>query len=882
MKKPAPPFLFLRFFRWYCRPRLVDRIEGDLIELYNERLKESGKHKADWKLMVDVLLLLRPGIVRPFHFQSQTTSGMLQSYFKIGWRHLLRHKGFSFINVGGLGLGMTVAMFIGLWIYDELSFNKRHEHYDTIGKIWQGSIDHQTQMIEGGYALQYPVAATLRNNYGQYFEQVLMAWWITDFTLSVGDRKFARTGEFIEEGGPEMLSLKMLSGTYESLRDPQSIILSKALASAMFGNEDPINKRVRINNNVEATVTGVYEDLPFNSTFREVEFFAPWSLLKSLMTWINNRDGDWENHFVNTYVRLRPNVSVEEVNAAIRDLYSKNIPADFYRTIAEYEPFVQVVPMRTWHLYSQFKDGEPSTGRITYVWLFGIVGAFILLLACINFVNLTTARSERRAREVGVRKTMGSLYRQLVLQFLHESFMVVMLAFVLSLALLGLLRDTFNDIAEKQLSLPLDNIYFWLVALAFVVATSLLAGLYPAFYLSSFNPVKVLKGVTRIGRYAALPRQVLVVLQFTVSVMLVVGTLVVYQQVEHARNRPVGYARDGLLTVPMNDPAYGSKLDVLKTELLNSGAVVEVATSSSSMTHVNNVTGGYNWQGKDPNLDAQFANYEVSPEFGKTIRWELVAGRDFSPDIPADTVSSIIINETAARYMGIENPIGQELIDVDEFGNFQSSGTIIGVVKDLVITSPYEPVLQTIFHYGGNARGMMHLRMNPAMSAGEALPRIRAVFDAVVPSALFDYRFVDEEYALKFRQEERIGKLAGIFTTLAVIISCLGLFGLVSYVAEQRTKEIGIRKVVGASVFAIWKMLSKDFVVLVLIASFIGIPMASYVLSRWLTGFEYRTTISWWIPVVSALCAIVITLITVSARALRAARMNPVQSLRTE
>lgn len=878
----APPSFFLRFFRWFCRPKLADPIEGDLIEEYGKRAKESGKRKADFRFAIDVLMLFRPGIVRPFKYQNQNTSGMFKSYFKIGWRNLLNHKGFSLINVGGLALGMTVAMFIGLWIYDELSFDRNHEHYEKIAKVWKGSTDQESHKVGGGYALQYPVGATLEKNYPQYFEQVLMAWWITDYTLSVDNRKFSRIGEFIEEGGPEMLSLEMLRGSHQSLHDPHSIIISKSLAGAMFGDEDPVNQVLHINNKVEAKVTGVYDDLPFSSTFGEVQFFAPWSLLKLLQTWINNRDDDWDNHFVNTYVRLRPSVTIEEANAGIHDLYVKNVPADFYKTIEDYHPFVRVVPMRTWHLYSEFDNGLPATGRIVFVWLFGIVGAFVLLLACINFVNLSTARSERRAREVGVRKTMGSLNGQLVLQFLSESFMVVVLAFGLSLVLLALFQNGFNQIADKHIRLPFGNPWFWLSAAGFIALTGLMAGLYPAFYLSSFRPARVLKGVIRVGRFAALPRKVLVVIQFTVSVMLIVGTMVVYKQVQFARNRPVGYSRNGLISVPLNDPAYASKLSVLKTELLNSGAVVDVATSSSSLTRINNVTGGYTWQGKDPALDASFVNCEVSPEFGKAIGWEVVAGRDFSPDIAADTVSSIIINETAARYMGMKDPVGQEFVDVDEFGNFKSSGTIVGVVRDIVMGSPYEPVRQTIFHYGSNSRGLMHIRISPAMSAGEALPGIRGIFDATVPSALFNYKFVDEEYANKFGQEERIGKLAGIFASLAILISCLGLFGLISYVAEQRTKEIGIRKVVGASVFTIWKMLSKDFVLLVVIASLIAIPIASYVLSGWLDEFEYRTTLSWWILAGSAFGAVAITLLTVSARAIRAARRNPVESLRTE
>jgi predicted permease len=878
-----PPQFFIRLFRWYCQPRLRDYIEGDLMEVYRERLKRWGKRKADAQFAVDVLLLFRPGIIKPIRgYKNLNTSGMYKSYFKIGWRNLVKYRAFSVINIGGLALGMTVAMFIGLWIYDEVSFNKYHRNYDKIAKVWQGSINQQTQAIEGGYGLQYPVAATLRSSYMQYFEQVLMAWWVTDYTLTVDDKKFARTGEFIEEGGPEMLSLKMLSGSRRSLHDPQSIILSETLAKAMFGQEDPVNKTLRIDNNVEAKVTAVYEDIPSNSSFSEVQFFAPWSLLKTLLPWINNREQDWDNHFVNAYVRLRPKVTVEGANAGIHDLYLKNIPPDFYKTIESYRPFVQVVPMNTWHLYSEFKDGRPATGRVIFVWLFGIVGAFVLLLACINFVNLSTARSERRAREVGVRKTMGSLNGQLVLQFLSESFLVVLLAFALSLVVLTLSADVLSQIADKQIAIPLYNLWFWMFAAGFILFTGFMAGLYPAFYLSSFKPVAVLKGVIRTGQFAALPRKILVVVQFTVSVALIVGTLVVYKQVQFARNRPVGYSRDGLIEIRLNDPAYGEKLDVLKTELLKSGAVSGVATSFSSITSINNITGGYEWQGKDPDLDAEFVNCEVSPEFGKTIGWQVVAGRDFSPDIPADTMSSIILNEAAARYMGMTDPVGQELTDVDESGNVKWSKTIVGVVRDIVMESPYDPVRQTIFHFGDNAKAVMHIHIDPAISAREALPGIKAVFDHVVPSALFDYKFADQEYALKFSQERRIGKLSGVFSALAILISCLGLFGLISYIAEQRTKEIGIRKIVGASALAIWKMLSVDFVALVVVACALAVPLSYYIMDRWLEKYEYHTDISWLVYAGTSVAAVFITLLTVSYQAVKAAMMNPVKSLRSE
>jgi hypothetical protein len=408
------------------------------------------------------------------------------------------------------------------------------------------------------------------------------------------------------------------------------------------------------------------------------------------------------------------------------------------------------------------------------------------------------------------------------------------------------------------------------------------AGLYPAFYLSSFQPVKVLKGTIRAGRTAALPRKVMVVVQFTVSVGLIMGTFVVYEQIQHARNRPIGYDRQSLLTLPLDDPGFAGKGQVLRAELLRSGMVTGVATSSSPLTEVWNVTGGYEWQGKDPNLDASFVRCNVTPEYGKTVGWQVVAGRDFSAALATDTTDALIVNEAAVQYMGLKNPVGQQLTDVDEFGHPKWKKTIIGVVKDIVMESPYEPVQPTIYYYNDNAARLIHLRINPGVSAPAALAGIEAVFKRIVPSALFDYKFVDAEYARKFSQEERIGTLAGLFSLLAIFISCLGLFGLASFVAEQRTKEMGIRKVLGATLYNLWHTQTKEFVVLVGLACGIAIPVSYWLMGGWLAKYAYHTAISPWMLGVPCAGALLLTLLTVSYQALKAALMNPVKSLRNE
>lgn len=880
--KSNAPRLFLRFFRWYCHPKLRDHIEGDLMEAYNEQSKGS-KLRADFNFILDVVLLCRPGIVKPVGgYRNLNHPRMLKSYFKIGWRNLLGNKGYSIINIGGLAIGMTVAMFIGLWIHDELSYNKYHQNYEHIGQIHHGGTDPQTGEIYGGPALPMPVGFTLRDNYSQYFKQVVMAWWPGEYPVLVGDDKFSMTGMFIEAPGLEMFTLKMVKGSYQSLDKQNSVVISQSAGEAFFGKEDPIGKTIRIDNRMEAEVTGVFEDIPRNNHLGGLKFFAPWQLFISYNQWLQNRSGDWDNHMTNTYVQWQPNLSADEVNEGIHNIFSDNVPAEFFQTIKKNKPFVQVVPMSTWHLYSEFENGKPAGGRITFIWLFSIVGAFVLLLACINFINLSTARSEKRAREVGVRKAVGSARQQLVMQFLTESFMVVLIAFAVSVLLLLLFQPSFNLLADKDISLPFREPLFWAIATGFMAFTVILAGTYPAFYLSSFQPVRVLKGVLRPGRFGSLPRKILVVVQFTVSVILIIGTLVVYNQVQYARDRPVGYDRSGLIFMRIGDPAIRTRLHALRTGLLASRVVSDVATSSGPMTFVFNVTGGYDWEGRDKSVDAEFANVQVTHEFGRTIGWEIVAGRDFSREFSTDSAESVIVNEAAVKYMGMKDPIGQKFIDINSEGEITWSKTIIGVVKDIVVGSPYEPVMQTMYWMGDNTNSTLYIRIDPSVSAAVALPAIKKIFENVAPAAMFDYSFVDEVFGTKFSQEERVGKLSAVFSTLAIFISCLGLFGLASFVAEQRTKEIGIRKVMGASISNLWRMLSKDFVLLVIIACFVAIPLGYFLMSMWLEKFEYRTEISWWVFILTCSGAMLVTLLTVSYQSIKAARMDPVKSLRTE
>jgi ABC-type antimicrobial peptide transport system permease subunit len=434
----------------------------------------------------------------------------------------------------------------------------------------------------------------------------------------------------------------------------------------------------------------------------------------------------------------------------------------------------------------------------------------------------------------------------------------------------------FNQVTSKKMSFPVGEIFFWLMSLVFILVTALLAGSYPAFYLSSFQPVKVLKGTFRVGRFASIPRKVLVVLQFSVSVSLIIGTILVYQQIQHTKDRPLGYDNSGIIMVPMNSPDFYGKYDQLRTELKSKGAITEMTESSSPLTQIWSNNGGFKWEGKDPNLDAEFSTIWVTHEYGKTIGWQFTKGRDFSRDFSTDTVA-LVVNEAAVKFMNIKNPVGTIIEDGDK-----KKYSIVGVVKDMLMESPYEPIRQALYFLNYEDVSWMHIKLNPAKPVKASLKEIEAVFKKNIPSAPFDYQFADEAFGEKFQSEERISTLTAFFAALAVFISCLGLFGLASFVAEQRTKEIGIRKVIGASVFNLWKLLSIEFVVLVIVSCVIAIPVAYYYMHGWLQNYKYRTHITWYVFAAAIGGALLITLLTVSFQAIKAALTNPVKSLRTE
>jgi len=786
-------------------------------------------------------------------------------------RYLSKNKVHSFINIAGLSVGMTVAMLIGLWIRDEFNYNRFPAHYDRIAQVYKSQVFNGE--IKTGRAISIPLPQALKERYGEYFRQMCLSSWNWGHILSVGDKKLLQRGNFMEATAPEIFSMNMLRGDRKALTDPNSLILSQTAAKALFGDANPMGQLVKLDNDQSFKVTGVYEDFPHNSDFKGLSFIAPWEYYVNEPKLVKPRSKhDWGDNSFQLYVELADHADLDVVNTKIADVSLKEVDA----FIKQYNPKILLHPMSRWHLYSTFKNGVAVGDRLQYVWLFGIIGVFVLLLACINFMNLTTAKSEKRAKEVGIRKSIGSMRRQLVAQFFTESLFVTGIAYVLAIALVMILLPAFNEVADKQIVLPWNHPLFWLAGLTFTLVTGLIAGSYPAFYLSSFQPVKVLKGSYKAGKFAAMPRKVLVVLQFSVSVTLIIGTIVVFRQIQFARNRPVGYNRDGLITLPTITPAIADHFAAFRHDLLATGKIAEAAFSTSPSTGVNNNTSSIRWTGKDPDMTVEFANIGVSFEYGKAVGWQFTAGRDFNVRMATDS-DGVVINQRAVEYMNMKDPVGQ----VITFGDYPLK--ILGVVKDMVMQNPYEVVMPTVFyirdHFTDN---YVNIRIQPGTAAVAAVQVIEEVCRKYDPESPVNYKFADAEYEEKFRDEIRVGKLAGIFALLAIFISCLGLFGMASFMAEQRTKEIGIRKVLGASVFNLWRMLSGEFIILVMISFLIAMPVAHVWMVGWLQRYTYRAAMPWWAFVVAAGGAMVITLVTVSVQGVRAAMMNPVKSLKTE
>ena len=799
---------------------------------------------------------------------------MLRNYFRVAFRHLRRDLTHSIVNIAGLAVGMALVFLIASWIYNECSYEKYNPNYDRVARVKTTfTVNGQTGP---GTATPLPLADELRSHYGQAFAKLSRSWWVQEKILAYGDKQLKQKGNFMEFQGPQIIGLTMIKGPITALSDPAAVFLSASAANALFGKGDPIGKIVTIDTRMTARVRGVYQDLPDNSQFRDVHFIGAWELFRRTYDFIQGASNNWGWDIEEIYVQLAPNVDVAQLSAQIRNSISDHL--DKKSDAAGYHPQVAIDPISRWHLYSGDTNEANAKGMIQFVWLFATIGAFVLLLACINFMNLSTARSERRAKEVGVRKTIGSGRARLIAQFFGEALLMSSLSFLFALLLVLAARPLFEQLAGKKIGIQWGNGWLWLSAVGFCGLTALLAGSYPAIYLSSFRPVSVLGHAFKAGGRATIFRRTLVVLQFTISVVLVAGTVVVFRQISYAKDRPVGYDRQGLVYFHFKDPADIRELPTLRQALIQTGAVVDAATSSAAPIYYGDLFAGYSWPQKDPSVVGEFATLNVSTGYGKAIGWSLTKGRDFSDESGADSFS-VVVNEAAVKFMGLTNPLG---VRIGYWNGHQY--TIIGVVRDILAESPYEPPMRSVYMPAETNPDdiWFMVRMRPGRSVSDALRQIQATFKSLLPHTLFDYEFVDEEYGKKFVAEQRIGRLAATFSLVALFISGLGIFGMASFMAERRTREIGIRKVLGATVFQLWRLLSREFVMLVTLSFLVAMPAAFYLMHQWLQRYPYHSGIPWWIFAATAGGVLCITLLTVSTQAIRAALANPVTSLRRE
>ena len=790
----------------------------------------------------------------------------------IALRRLRRDKIHSFINITSLAIGLAIVLLIALWVFDECTYDRFNPHYDHVARVMQ--FETVNGRIGETTSLPFPLINELRTTYRSSFKKVVASWWNRHHTLGDDSKKLSFDGRFMDPEGLDLLGFHLLRGQASALKDPSSIVISATVAKTFFGDADPIGKTLHIDNKLTVAVTGVYGDMPGNSHFKGVQFIAPLQLFLHSEAWTKDLHDDWGWDFCEIYVELPDHADIAAISERVRNSTLSHMRDN--PLAASYHSQIFVQPMNRWHLYNTFKDGVNTGGAVEWVWLFGTIGFFVLLLACINFMNLSTARSEKRAREVGVRKAIGSRRTQLILQFYSESMVVAFLAFLLALGLAASALPWFNDIAGKSIPIAWGSPWLWGAGLGFSLLTGLLAGSYPALYLSSFRAISVLKGSFRAGRWALLPRRALVVLQFSVSALLVIGTIVVFRQVQYAKDLPANYDREHLLALPVTVPGFAQKKESLRNELLQTGVVAEAAASSSPTVQIWEGYTGFTWPGKDPSNQADFGTVSVSYEYGSTIGWQIIEGRDYSRVFATDS-SGLIINAAAVNYMGLKDPIGTPVKWGDQTFH------IIGVVKNLIIGSPYEQARPVIYllNYDFN-HNWYFIKLKPGVALADALTPVRKVFQQVLPTAAFDYRLVDEQYSELFAMEQRVGTLAAFFAGFALLISALGIFGMATFTAEQRIREIGVRRVLGASVTSIWRLLTKEFTLLVGLSVLIAVPLGWFAMHRWLQNYTLHTNIVWWIFVVTGAGTLAITLLTVSWTAIRAATTNPVKALRNE
>ena len=790
---------------------------------------------------------------------------MIKNYFKIAWRNLIQNKTFSLINIFGLALGMTCSILIMLWLKDELKRDRFHANDKRLFRVMEN------QYYSGDISTFPSSPGILAENIVKDIPEIEMAsqmLWEEEPLFTVNDKFDKEKGRYVQKDFLRMFSFKLAKGdAATALARPDAVVLSKKLADKYFKDQDPIGKMIKIDSRDNVIVTGVLEEVPELSSLK-------FDFLMSYDLWFKRNDWakEWGNNGPRCYVVLAPNASIDKVNAKIKGyIKTKNKESNVDLFLQNYGES---------YLYSDWKNGKQNGGRIENVKIFSVVAIVILFIACINFMNLATARSLRRAREIGVRKVVGAGKRQLIAQFIGESMFVSLLAILVSLLLVVLILPSFNSFTDKHISINFGDPVFLLILLGLTIVTGIISGSYPALFMSTLRPIVVLKGILKFKAGATYFRKGLVVFQFALSIILILWMIVVFRQIAYIHNKDLGFSKENLLYMPL-EGQLGKNYLTFKDELLKQPGILNVTSAQSSPLEVGSSTQGVRWPGKDTTKLILFSNNPITYDYVRTMGIELKGGRDFDPSYSLDTMN-YLVNESAARKIGYNDPVGKELT------MWGDKGMIIGLMKDFHHNSlkvPIEPLILRLFKPSWTAEsgfwGNVIVRTEKGKTK-QAIASMESTFKKFNPGFPFKYYFTDDEMMQNYKSELTTSKLSRYFAFLAIFISCLGLFGLVMFTAEQKTKEIGIRKVLGASVGGIIGMLSKDFLKLVLIAAAIAFPVAWWINYKWLQDFEYRINIGWWIFIVAGVAAILIALLTISFQSIKAALANPVKSLRTE
>ena len=784
---------------------------------------------------------------------------MFNNYFKTAFRNLWKNKGYTFLNIAGLAIGITCAALIFLWVENEVTWNHYFSNHDNLYKVKdRQTYDGQTFTFD---ATPGPLAQGMKTEIPG-IKNTARTTWGNRVLFSLHDKSTYEQGMYVDSSFLSMFKLQFMAGNAsQAFNDLYSVVISETMAKKFFGSTNAIGKTLQIDNDKSYIVSGVIKDLPENVSFR-FDWLSPFQIYLNDNPWLQQLGSNG----IVTYAETDRNVNVDNIN---KKLYNYIQTKD-----SSINARMSIYPMSRWRLYDSFDDGKEVPGRIKYVNLFSLIAWIILIIACINFMNLATARSQQRAREVGVRKVLGAGKAKLIAQFIGESLIMSLISALLAIALIYLALPAFNHLLNEQLSINLSYPSHIGALLAIAILCGLIAGSYPAFYLSSFNPVGVLKGIRIKSGSAGFIRKGLVIVQFAISVTFIICTVIIYQQINHIKERNLGYNKQDLIYLSLNGNMK-QNFTAIRNDLQQSGAVENATLSKSSVLQLGSNTADFNWDGKDPNKQVLITIESVSPEYIATMGMKLKAGRDFYNGVNTDT-GNIVINDAMAKLISKQNVVGKVIYWGD------SKRNIIGVVNDFLYNDMYSSAAPLMLDIDTASTSFLTIRMNANADLQTALPKIENIIKKDNPGYPVEYKLVDDSFSQLFQTETLIGKLAGVFAVLAILISCLGLFGLAAYTAEQRKKEIGIRKVLGASVQGVAGLLSKDFLVLVGIACIVSFPVAWLVMNNWLQSYSYRIEISWLIFIVAGVLAILIALLTVSFQAIKAAIANPVKSLRTE